>query len=93
MRGRASFAGDDAGGIATMVLKRLFPAHGSDGRDYEVHVYAETVHEGVHPSALPIEHLTTIVTSTGLGLRILGHGRYRIEDTGVILTSHDPDAI
>lgn len=76
-----------------MVLKKLFPAHGSDGHEYEVHVYAETVHEGAHPSDLPIEHLTTIVTSTGLALRILGHGRYEIEKTGVILTSHDAEAI
>lgn len=76
-----------------MVLKKLYAAQGSDGREYEVRVYAETVHEGTNPSDLPIEHLSTIVTSTGQALKILGHGRYEIEETGVLLTSHDPEAI
>lgn len=76
-----------------MVLKKLFPAHGSDGCEYEVHVYAQTVHERAEPSDPPIERLSKVVTSTGQALEILGHGRYRIEENGVVLTSHDPEAI
>jgi hypothetical protein len=92
MRPRAS-SGDATARTTAMVLKKLYAAHGSDGRDYEIHVYAETVHEGKDPADLPIEHLTTIVTSTGQPLKVLGHGRYQIEDSGVVLTSQDPEAI
>lgn len=76
-----------------MVLKKLYAAHGSDGKQYEVHVYAETLHEEGHADGAPLEHLTTICTSTGQTLKVLGHGRYEIVDTGVILTSHDREAI
>ena len=76
-----------------MVLKRLYAAQGSDGKHYEVHVYAETVHEAENGNATAIEHLSAICTSTGQSLKVLGHGRYEIEETGVILTSHDHEAI
>lgn len=76
-----------------MVLKKLYAALGSDGRHYEVHVYAETVHKAGDGDTPAMEHLTTICTSTGQALKVLGHGRYEIEETGVILTSHDHEAI
>lgn len=76
-----------------MILKRLYSARGSDGQKYEVHVYAEPAGEAAHHHEAPVEHLTTICTSTGQALRVLGHGRYQIIDTGVFLTSSDAQAI
>src|SRR5262245_23896354 len=38
----ASFAHRTAGGGVMLVLKHVYPAHGSDGETYEIHVYAES---------------------------------------------------
>ena len=77
-----------------MILKRLYSARGSDGKQYEVHVYAEPAGDVPHHAhATPVEHLSKICTADGKALRVLGHGRYEIEETGVRLTASDPQAV
>ena len=76
-----------------MILKRLYSARGSDGQTYEVHVYAEPAGEAAHEHKAPVEHLALICTAEGQKLKVLGHGRYQIIDTGVLLTASDPMAI
>jgi hypothetical protein len=72
-----------------MVLKHLYHARGDDGKDYEVHVYVEPAsHENAH-----IERLAKICLADGGELRVLGHQRYQIVATGVLLQAHDPEAI
>ena len=77
---------------AGMILKRLYSALGSDGKTYEVHVYAERTGDVTHHEA-PVEHLALICTADGQLLEVLGHGRYRIVDSGVTLTASDSMAI
>lgn len=72
-----------------LVLKHVYPAHGSDGNTYEVHVYAESADDG-HP---PIEKLKSVVLADGRALRVLGKGRYALADGNLTLESHDHDAI
>lgn len=75
-----------------MILKKLYPAHDSDGKCYEVHVYAEQEPMAAsHPSL--IEKLVLICTAEGHELRVLAHGRYEIIETAAILHSSHPDAI
>jgi hypothetical protein len=75
---------------AGLILKRLYSAHGSDGKTYEVHVYAKPPDPA---EGAPIEHLAKICTADGQALNVLGHGRYEIVETGVRLTASDPQAI
>ena len=75
---------------AGLILKRLYSAHGSDGKTYEVHVYARPADPA---EAAHIEHLAKICTAEGEALKVLGHGRYEIVETGVRLTTSDPQAI
>jgi hypothetical protein len=80
--------------ILRMILKRLYSARGSDGQQYEVHVYAEPAGDVAHHAhAAPVEKLCKICTATGQELRVLGHGRYQIVESGVTLTASDPQAI
>lgn len=72
-----------------MVLKHLYHAHGSDGADYEIHVYVEPAsHENAH-----IERLVKVCLADGGELRILSKRHYQIVATGVTLQSSDPAAI
>ncbi len=72
-----------------MVLKQLFHAHGSDGKDYEVHVYVEPAsHANAH-----IERLARVCLADGGELRVLGHRHYQVVATGIDLRATDPDAI
>ncbi len=72
-----------------MVLKRLYHAHGSDGRDYEIHVYVEPAcHANAH-----IERLAKVCLSDGGELRVVSKGHYEIVATGVRLEARDPEAI
>ncbi len=75
---------------AGLILKRLYSAHGSDGKTYEVHVYAKPADPA---EAAHIEHLAKICTADGQALRVLGRGRYEIIETGVRLTASDTQAI
>lgn len=73
----------------SMVLKHLYHAHGSDGADYEIHVYVEPAsHENAH-----IERLVKVCLADGGELRILSKRHYEIVATGVTLESSDPSAI
>jgi hypothetical protein len=75
--------------LASLVLKRLYHAHGSDGKDYEVHVYVEPAsHENAH-----IERLAKVCLADGGELRVLSKRHYEVVATGVRLEAHDPDAI
>jgi len=74
---------------AMLVLKHVYPAHGSDGKTYEVHVYAESADDG-HP---PIEKLKSVVLADGRDLRVVGKGRYELPDGTLTLESHDHEAI
>ena len=72
-----------------MVLKHLYHAHGSDGKDYEIHVYVEPAsHENAH-----IERLAKVCLADGGELRVLARRHYQIVATGVTLEAHDPEAI
>jgi hypothetical protein len=78
-------------GAELMILKRLYAAHGSDGKAYEIHVYAEPVPAGTHHPTM--EALSLICTSAGEALHVVGKGRYQIIGSGVMLHSEDPEAI
>lgn len=72
-----------------MVLKHIFHARGSDGHDYEVHVYVEPAsHENAH-----IEKIAKVCLADGGELRVLSHRHYEVVATGVRLVAGDPDAI
>lgn len=72
-----------------MVLKHLYHARGSDGDDYEVHVYVEPAsHLNAH-----IERLAKICLADGGALRVLSKGHYEIVASGVRLEAGDPEAI
>lgn len=72
-----------------MVLKHLYHARGSDGQDYEVHVYVEPAsHDNAH-----IEQLAKICLADGSELRVLSRHHYEIVATGVTLETGDPDAV
>ena len=72
------------------ILKRLYPAHGSDGVTYEVHVYVEP--PDPHAGA-PIEKISKLVLADGRELRVLAHRHYAIAGEDVTMHAEDPDAI
>jgi len=75
-----------------MPVRQRFRAQGDDGREYEISVEVgqKRQRDGSYIDALP--HLWTW---TGSGVRssvnVLEKGRYQIVQTGVILTSTDPN--
>lgn len=72
-----------------MVLKHLYHARGSDGHDYEIHVYVEPAnHENAH-----IERLVKICLADGGELRVISKRHYEVVATGVKLEAHAPEAI
>lgn len=72
-----------------MVLKRIHHALGSDGRDYEVHVYVEPAsHANAH-----IERIAKVCLADGGALKVLSHRHYEIVASGVGLTAKDADAV
>ncbi|HEY0179385.1 MAG TPA: hypothetical protein VGC30_07115 [Dokdonella sp.] len=72
-----------------MVLKHLYHARGSDGLDYEVHVYVEPAsHENAH-----IERVVKLCLADGRDLRVLAKRHYAIVDSDVTLEASDPEAI
>jgi len=73
-----------------LVLKHVYPAHGSDGATYEVHVYAESA-DPEHGQ--PVEKLKSVVLSYGRDLRVTAKGHYELADGSLTLESHDPEAI
>jgi hypothetical protein len=85
--GRPAGAGSD--GMAGMVLKHLYHARGSDGNDYEIHVYVEPAsHENAH-----IERLAKVCLADGGELKVLSKRHYLVVASGVTLEAHDADAI
>jgi hypothetical protein len=73
-----------------LVLKHVYPAHGSDGKTYDVHVYAESA-DPVHGA--PTEKLKSVVLADGRDLRVTAKGHYELPDGSLKLESHDPEAI
>lgn len=72
-----------------MLLKQLYHARGSDGKDYEIHVYVEPAsHTNAH-----IEQLVRVCLADGGELRVLSRRHYEIVATGVKLEAHAHDAI
>lgn len=72
-----------------MVLKRIHHALGSDGKDYEVHVYVEPAsHANAH-----IERIAKLCLADGGALKVLSHRHYEVVDSGVRLEAKDSDAI
>ncbi|RYD14483.1 MAG: hypothetical protein EOP90_12625 [Lysobacteraceae bacterium] len=72
-----------------MVLKHIYHARGSDGHDYEIHVYVEPAsHANAH-----IEKITKVCLADGGELRVLSHRHYEVLATGVRLEAGDPEAI
>lgn len=74
-------------------LKKSYPAHGSDGKTYEVHVYFETPTEKESGQVAPFEKIASLRTAEGTDLRMIGKGHYEIPDSGISLMSTSPDAI
>ncbi|HEU4665208.1 MAG TPA: hypothetical protein VFS55_14360 [Dokdonella sp.] len=75
--------------MAGMVLKHLYHARGSDGNDYEVHVYVEPAsRENAH-----IERLARVCLADGGELEVVSRRHYRIVASGVTLEAHDPQAV
>jgi hypothetical protein len=74
-----------------LVLKRVYAAHGSDGKAYEVHVYAEAPEPGDGGAA--IEKLKSVCLADGRDLRVVGKGHYELPDGSLRLESHDHEAI
>lgn len=75
-----------------MFLKHLYSAHGSDGRNYEVHVYVEHS-QPVTSKHLPFEHISKVCLADGSALRVLGHRHYLVIESGVHLHATDADAV
>ena len=73
-----------------LVLKHVYPAHGSDGETYEIHVYAESADPG---HGKPVEKLKSVMLADGRDLRVTGKGHYEVADGSLKLESHDPEAI
>ena len=72
-----------------MILKHLYHALGSDGNDYEVHVYVEPASRGnAH-----IERIAKICLADGGELRVLKTRQYEVVASGVILQTHAAEAI
>lgn len=71
------------------VLKHLYHARGSDGNDYEVHVYVEPAHR----KNGWIERLSKVCLADGGELRVLSHHHYLVVATGVTLETGDPQAV
>ena len=75
--------------MSSMVLKHLYHARGSDGNDYEIHVYVEPAsYENAH-----IERLAKVCLADGGELHVLSKRHYEIVATGVMLETHDPGAV
>jgi hypothetical protein len=88
--GRHPLPVEPAGGGVMLVLKHVYPAHGSDGETYEVHVYAESA-DPEHGK--PVERLKSVVLADGRELRVVAKGRYELPDGSLKLESHDHEAI
>lgn len=73
-----------------LLLKYVYPAHGSDGATYEIHVYAESADTD---DGAPIEHLKSVSLADGRDLRVVSKGHYELRDGSLKLESHDPHAI
>jgi hypothetical protein len=74
-----------------LVLKRVYHAHGSDDKTYEVHVYAELA--DVANGGAQIEKLKSVSLADGRELRVVGKGHYELSDGSLKFESHDPEAI
>ena len=73
-----------------LVLKYVYPAHGSDGETYEFHVYAESA-DPEHGK--PVEKLKSVVLADGRDLRVTAKGHYEVADGSLTLESHAHEAI
>jgi hypothetical protein len=73
-----------------LVLKHVFPARGSDGETYEIHVYAESA-DPEHGK--PVEKLKSVVLADGRALRVTAKGHYALPDGSLTLESHDHEAL
>jgi hypothetical protein len=75
------------------VLKHRYPAKGSDGKTYEVHVYFETASAESIEQGAPMEKISSVRTADGAELRVVSKGHYKIADSDVTLTATAPEAI
>ena len=72
-----------------MLLKHLYHARGSDGNDYEIHVYVEPAsRENAY-----IERIAKVCLADGGALRVLSRRHYEVVASGVTLEASDPEAI
>jgi hypothetical protein len=76
-----------------MRLKQKFPARGSDDSQHEVCVYVRDIDTSTLVGRSSMEGMPHFRTSSGLTLNHHGKGRYEIVETGMLLTSDDPEAI
>jgi hypothetical protein len=72
-----------------MLLKHLYHARGSDGNDYEIHVYVEPASR----QNAYIERIAKVCLADGGALRVLSRRHYQVVATGVTLEASDPEAI
>jgi len=75
--------------MGSAVLKHLYHARGSDGNDYEVHVYVEPAHK----ENAWIERIAKVCLADGGELRVLSRHHYEVVASGVRLETGDPEAI
>ncbi len=73
-----------------LVLKHVYSARGSDGKSYDIHVYAESA-DRAHGN--PIETLKSVCLADGRDLRVTAKGHYQLADGSLTFESHDPQAI
>jgi hypothetical protein len=76
-----------------VILKSRYPATGSDGKTYAVHVYFETASAESIQQGAPMEKISSVRTADGVELRVIKKGHYEIPDTGVTLTATAADAV
>ena len=75
--------------MSGLVLKHLYHARGSDGNDYEIHVYVEPAHK----ENAWIERIGKVCLADGGELRVLSRRHYEVVASGVTLEASDPEAI
>lgn len=74
-------------------LTGTFPAHGADGREYEVYIFTKYILAPTHQDRHGmVEGLKELRTSDGYSVNRLAKGEYKIVQTGAVLRSSSPEA-
>lgn len=74
-------------------IKQRIQCTGDDGNHYEVLVIVDQINTSNLSGRSSIDGLPALRTSDGKTVTPLEKGKYRIVQTGVVLTSSDPKAL